>query len=48
VQDVIDGRKWVSGRSGSKTSLAQNSVIISPLPTLVMEWVYPGGMSITR
>ena len=29
----------MSGRSGSKISLAQNSVIISPVPTLVIEWV---------
>src|SRR5690606_33555634 len=41
------GRQYVSGRSGSNISLAQNRVTSSPRPTFSMECVYPGGISIT-
>ena len=37
----------VSGRFGSKTSLDQKRVTISPSPRFSMECVYPGGMSTT-
>src|SRR5438132_12485033 len=40
--------KSVSGRCGSKLSLAQNKVIISPPPMFSIESVYSGGMSTAR
>src|SRR5689334_23082121 len=40
-------RKTVSGRLASNTSLDQKRVTISPVPILVIECVYPGGISTT-
>ena len=41
------GRRMVSGRAGSKHSLAHIRVIMSVSPVFSMLWVYPGGMSTT-